>query len=228
VRARRAVTRQPHPDGGAPPLPSQNTAMQAGSTNEGYWICHPRPVGRHATVVATGAGRSGSTMVSRILIDLGVPMGQTLTDHSLEDVEFHLPIRERRRADFTALCRQRDALYDKWGFKFPGIRNQLPGLVGSMREPRLIVTFRDLLAMSTRKHAALHAEILETMLLSAQDHSRFITNIIKAGVPTLLLSYEKCMLNPERAIGRVAEFVGVPVEDGRMAGIVKSVGRTID
>jgi hypothetical protein len=44
-------------------------------TNTGCWVLRPAPLPAEATMVVTGLGRSGTTMIARVLSELGIFIG---------------------------------------------------------------------------------------------------------------------------------------------------------
>src|SRR5262245_26760742 len=136
-------------------------------TNTGIWRHNDAPSSQYATVIAMGLGRSGTTMVARVLIELGMNMGAHLSRRSSEDADIRSRIKANDLSGFQELCRQRDAAHDKWGFKCPAFFPVMNTFSKSVRNPRFIVMFRDVLAisirnkLSSRNNVAIGSDVLE-------------------------------------------------------------------
>ncbi len=131
------------------------------------------PAGEQASVLVTGLGRSGTTMVSRILSALGLFMGDRLSRSTNEDKEFRKIIKTGNMAEFEEHCRRRDERFDRWGFKFPAARHNLSELVLAMRSPRVVVTSRDPLATVLRVASVTGARSLTSRGPSMADAETF-------------------------------------------------------
>lgn len=197
--------------------------MDVSNVNTGYWALRPAPFPSEATIVVTGLGRSGTTMVSRVLSELGVFMGARLTERSNEDADVRQFVKEQNEAQFERLCRMRDAAHAVWGFKSPGFRDHLAGWEKHLRNPRIIFIFRDLLAIALRNQLSMNTDVLEALALATRGYAKALKQIEQCNAPFLLLSYEKCMENPGRAVQRIGEFCGVALTPE----IVESVKQTI-
>jgi len=104
--------------------------------NPGTFILNPSPAGDEASVLVTGLGRSGTTMVSRVLSALGLFMGERVSKGTNEDKDFRNIIKSGSLGKFKKLCRERDEQFKRWGFKYPAARHNLVELTAAMRSPR--------------------------------------------------------------------------------------------
>jgi hypothetical protein len=146
-------------------------------------------------------------MVSRALLELGLPMGNSLSAMSLEDEEFREIAKRRDWASFQRLCAVRNSTHPKWGLKLPQLRSRLPKIERWMRNPRFIVTFRDLLAIASRRQAGDH--VFQDLQHCAAEYSKLAEMISLSKSPILLVSYEKALLNPGRFVSALQEFCGL-------------------
>lgn len=175
------------------------------------------------TIVATGVGRSGTTMVSRILGELGVFMGASLTGPTHEDAEVKQCVKTSDEERFARLCRLRDAGHDVWGFKNPGFRDLLPLWEKHLRNPRVIFIFRDILAIAMRNHLALDMDVLEALGLATRSYDKALRRLSESQCPALLLSYEKCLAAPDEAVQRIGEFCGVSLSAAGVAAATAAI-----
>ncbi len=161
------------------------------------------------TVIVTGVGRSGTSMASKVLEALGVPMGNTGDLAVHEDKDF---LHALLYFDFTRLAlliRDRNDKYARWGFKFPSLQNHLlPPQLAQFRHPHLIVIMRDPVAIASR---SLNSDrdakgVNETLLNVTRQIGDLIGLVERASCPVLLLSYEKFVAFPRAAIEAIAAF----------------------
>lgn len=176
--------------------------------NFGTYLHNPASCGPEASILATGLGRSGTTMVSRVLSKMGVFMGYRLTPMSHEDKDFQTAIKNHDRAEVERLCRDRDLRHTKWGFKCPGARNNITEWTNIMRNPRVIITFRDPLAISLRNALSMKTETLDGVKQAAAGTLRLIEETGKLRCPVLFISYEKALQFPVEAVATIATFCG--------------------
>ena len=182
---------------------------ELGSENFGCAIFNPAPCDEKATIAITGLGRSGTTMVARILRELGVPMGKSIESRFLEDESILYAIKTADMVAFNQICRARDDLYPKWGFKCPAMRVKLQDAVENMRAPRLIVPFRDILAISMRNNLEVSTDTKTALGLAARGYAKMLAAFDNIDVPTLFLSYEKALQYPSNTVKQIATFCGI-------------------
>lgn len=96
-----------------------------------------------------------------------------------------------------------------------------------MRNPRVIFIFRDILAIAQRNHLASNMDMQEALGLAARSYVKALKRLEESRCPALLLSYEKCLADPEFAVARIAEYCGAPLTPA-LAGATKAVIRNGD
>jgi len=178
--------------------------------NEGLHIFHDKPVGDAATIAVTGLGRSGTTMIARVLSELGLHLGDDLSPMSHEDRAVKRLVKARDWDGFERLCRIRDQEHGKWGFKLPAIRSRLTKFGSRMTNPRFIIPFRDLLALSIRR---IDGEDMTAVQLrtTVRDYEKLLDQIELCPCPILVVSYEKALQYPARTVSAIRDFCGLTV-----------------
>lgn len=190
-----------------------SSGEQQGLVNKGLAEINPQPFGGEATLGVLGLTRSGTSMLSSLLHALGVYMGDSIDKAVYEDVEVAAFIDKGDFGGLKAFAAQRDAVRKVWGFKRPNAYKALPQLVGVLRNPRLIVTFRDILAIAMRNHVSMQMDVLPALPRYVAEYGELVRNITAVGCPMLLVSYEKFLQFPDDSINSVAAFCGVPMTD---------------
>ena len=142
---------------------------------------------------------------------LGIFMGHDLANN-YEDPSFGLGATSESMMDSIAA---RNADHDIWGWKFPAAASYLESLHGHLRNPHLVVVFRDL-AATMKGHVRWHnREILHAChdVLMQQQKNWFLLE--RWRVPTFLVSYEKAILEPAFFATELAQLTGMPKPEGQ-------------
>jgi hypothetical protein len=166
------------------------------------------------TVVIAGVPRGGTTMVAAVVDALGVYLGpeEDLRTYTFEDQTMNLPW----LASQHECIEQRNVEFDVWGWKNPGATKSFGELVHALRNPRVIIVFRDLLSSIMGEMNA--DRVLENPeprslnLLIDDALERQERNLIfarRTRLPTLLVSYEKCIIDRNRFLDEIIEFLGL-------------------
>lgn len=180
--------------------------MQA--DNYGHMVLNDAPCPAETTIAVTGMGRSGTTMVARILLALGLPIARGVTSKFLEEKQIIHMLKNREMEAFAALCAERNANHPRWAFKCPTLRVRLKESDPILRNPRYIVTYRDVVAVSSR--VMMQEDIDTAAALEAQARKQYnlMRSLLELSNPVLLLSYEKSMRYPEHTVSLISEFCG--------------------
>jgi hypothetical protein len=186
-----------------------NTPSGQGLVNKGLAVINAAPCGDEATFAVVGLTRSGTSMLSSLLQEMGVFIGAAVDKAVYEDVEVARFIDSGDFEGLKTFIEKRDREHDVWGFKRPNAYRVLPKLVPMLRGPRIIVMFRDILAIAMRNHVSMQMDVISTLPRYVTEYAELVANISGLKCPMLLVSYEKFIQFPEESIERTAEFVGV-------------------
>lgn len=180
-----------------------------GLVNKGLAEVNAEPMGEFATVAVVGLTRSGTSMLSSLLQNFGVHVGEIVDSAVYEDVEIAKLIDARDFAGLKGFLSKRNEAHKVWGFKRPNAYKVLKQLTPLLRKPRIIVTFRDILAIAMRNHVSMQMDIVSALPRYAEEYQELVKNIAGIKCPMLLVSYEKFIQFPEESIERTARFVGI-------------------
>lgn len=182
--------------------------------NSGVWVRHARPNTRAETYIIVGLPRSGTSMVAGCLKHLGIFVGKRANDIVFEDIALSSAIEAGDLARARNLIRDYNARHDRWAWKRPAAWKALPRLLPLFRNPRLIVPFRDVLAISLRNRISVQTDVDLGLVSHTQEYLELLRALDDVQVPTLLLSYEKALLSPARFLDSLVEFCGLsPAEE---------------
>ena len=188
-----------------------NSKSSMGLVNMGIVEINPQPFTGEATVVIAGLTRSGTSMIGSLLHCLGVPLGPKFDKAVFEDVELAGLLESGDGEGFTRAVNARNAAHPVWGFKRPNAYRRLDHIAGQLRQPRLIVLFRDVLAIAMRNHVSMQMEVLPSLPGYIEEYGLLAQNLARVTCPALLVSYEKFIQFPEPSIMQVAAFCGIEI-----------------
>ena len=181
---------------------------------------------RTRTLIVSGVARSGTSMIARVLHGAGVFMGEDMDQIVFEDHAFALAF-ENGGLDAKALGRlrrARDAKHPVWGFKRPHLHVQGTAAVAAFRNPRVILTVRDPVAIAERNAIAEQREPASSLAAAMEDLQAMLQFAQALTCPVLLVSYEKAVRQPARFISRLLDFCGIELEQAeqrRLVGLVE-------
>lgn len=168
------------------------------------------------TAIVSGVGRSGTSMVARVLDCMGIPMGRTEGLAVHEDREFLHALVTFDYVLMRRLIDARNASLSRWGFKFPSLQNHMmPPQLLQFRRPHLIVVVRDPVAVASRAFMSDgRGQSAESVFANAMTQTGDLMKLVlRAECPTLLLSYEKAIAAPAALVESLAAFCGVTLSE---------------
>ncbi len=179
------------------------------------------------TLIISGVARSGTSMVARVLLAAGVYLGENLDDVVFEDSAFALMLESGSyQPDVLAkLLETRNERHPVWGFKRPHLHQQGQDLIRQFRNPHLILTVRDPVAIAERNALSERLEATSALEDAASDLHDLIRYAASAECPVLLVSYEKAISMPEMFVRQLFSFCGLelPISKKRLAALAKLV-----
>ncbi len=170
------------------------------------------------TYVIFGVPRGGTSVMGGLARMCGLYLGDDLP-HNHEDSAFNVDLHRRDGLPALATIEQtidrRNAEHAVWGWKYPRATRYLDDIRSRLRNPHLIVVFRDPVASSSR-HVRGGKEPFDAVLTQNLSNASNLDLLARWEVPTLLVSYERVLARPIRTGVLLAEFLGTPPPpDGR-------------
>ena len=172
----------------------------------------PLPHGTPRTLIVVGPARSGTTMVAKMLHDLGIFMGErlgsTCQDAVMSEISralFH------GRADIShpgieEVLRRRDRLFAVWGWKFTD--HLFEPLYAKTRNPHLILVFRDPVAIATRESVSQGRAVLSSFRRALDQLANFGHLLASTAYPCLAVSYERALKRTPELVEGLLDFAG--------------------
>jgi hypothetical protein len=176
------------------------------------------------TLLITGLARSGTSMLAALLQEAGVWLGDHVYQPIHEDAEITQILRARDFTRLDALIRRQNARMPIWGFKMPDLHLFLQhDELQRFRRPHLLAIFRDPVAVAARSVLSEQADGAEAFIETTDATHSMAQFVRAAGVPFLLLSYEKALLFPEAFIDNLLTFCGIAPNAAKRAGLRRHV-----
>jgi hypothetical protein len=152
-------------------------------------------------------------MVASILKELGVFIGRSVDRAVFEDRDFAAALEAGDPAQLSRLIAERNAQHAVWGFKRPEAYRNLNDLCRLCRNPRVIVTFRDIVTIALRNQISMQMDAMQLLPRLATQYKDLVDTIERASAPCLLISYEKSVQFPLQTAQKIAWFCGLDVSD---------------
>lgn len=165
-----------------------------------------KPVLEQRTYIIAGVERGGTTPVAGAARALGLFLGEGLHQNNEDPLFVHRDYNETIDA-----INLRNATHSVWGWKFPKAFLDLPLYLEYVRNPHLIMVFRDPIASAMGHHKWSGVGICKPIRFHLSESQAYnslnLTHALTAGVPTFLISYEKWLFNIAAGIEELAKFL---------------------
>ena len=175
-----------------------------------------------STFLIVGQARAGTTMLSRLLHEMGVPMGKEIGP-VYEDNKLGAFVKELQCGtvsnEFICEIVKRNEKSKKWGWKRPDLYLYLEHILCKFRNPKIICILRDPVSISGRNEISLSENIEDTtekhfvyLNRAINEQMNIIKKIQAFKISSLLISYEKALLNPTNLITSLSNFAGLDLQ----------------
>ncbi len=182
-----------------------------------------------STVIIFGVNRGGTSMVAGVVRGFGYHLGAELAVNN-EDVDFAYRSHEEMRRSIA----QRNERFSLWGWKFPRAAEYLDGLLDVVRNPKLIVVNRDIVATSLGLLRWDERQPGDALLETLDQMQKNLALVSRWRKPSLFVSYEKAVAAPDAFLQELSVFLNRPlaVDKSRMvkfmaAGSYKSYDHVV-
>lgn len=163
------------------------------------------------TVVIVGVQRGGTSMVAGVVRELGINLGRNLGNNH-EDPEFLSKDIEKIRE----VIAKRNENNEVWGWKMPHSSEYLADLLPDIRNPHVIIVFRNLLAMAESQLKRSETDFAKAFQFSWTRLNQVASIVGKLSCPLMLVNYEQAISKPDAFIDELTLFLGIsPTLDAR-------------
>lgn len=194
-------------------------------TNSGVTVLADTLAADTATIIVVGAPRSGTSMVAAALSALGIFMGDRIDTSVFEDLRLTDAL-ENAPEELPAVVGDYDRKQSVWGFKRPMAFRSIEPHLHLFRNPRLIVPFRDPVAVAKREEVSMGFDFVNHLRLASEMNVELASFALRQSIPVMVCSYEKALFSPMAFVSHLAHFCGRAVTDDllRLASSVISNG----
>ena len=159
------------------------------------------------TFIVTGLQRSGTSLIASILHQAGLFMGSQFNNAIYEDEEIIRVLTAKHLHALREIIERRNAANTRWGFKCPMLCHTLaPHQLGLFDRPRLIIAFRDPVAIAKRTSLSEYRRPMQALHDAMTQQAELMAFLTKVECPSLLLSYEKALTFPHKIIDVILRF----------------------
>lgn len=158
------------------------------------------------TVVIVGTARGGTSMVAGTVRELGINLGARLGENH-EDPKF-LP---QDLDHIRSVIKLRNEELDTWGWKMPHSLAYLDEIEQDLRNPHIILVWRNPLAIALSQVNRTGAKIDNGLNFAADRLQQMVEKIQQLTAPMLLVNYEQGVRQPDDFIDMIAGFLGIEV-----------------
>ncbi len=181
-------------------------------TPEPFWTCRARPQDTVKTIVITGVPRGGTTFGASLVSHLGVPFSGLGEEDRVGSRYSHAGLMGTfGTEEFAAHAREIDRGRDVWAFKHPAAISQQEFVINNVRNPHLIIVFKEPLSVAMRAISIKEKDMadLPKQVGSVLKHYLEAVQFVESSaLPILLLSYDRAMRDLPAAVEGVGEFLG--------------------
>ncbi|WP_420861697.1 hypothetical protein [Algirhabdus cladophorae] len=174
----------------------------------------PSPADVDKTVICYGSPRGGTSMVAGAMYGLGIDIGTDLPVN-LEDYQFNMDKNDLTREEFVdsmiAAIDERNKTKGTWGWKYPSANRYLEDVLTHVRNPHLVLVFRDPIPASIRAGAPHQISTERAILQRLRAEIKNLRIAELCGAPAIAVSYEKAAQQPEVFLEEMAEFLGTGI-----------------
>jgi hypothetical protein len=177
--------------------------------NKGFIL--NRPSGEPGrTFIVTGLHRSGTSFVASTLYQAGLFMGSEFNSAVHEDEEITQVLAAKRFDALQNIIEYRNSTNARWGFKCPLLCDSLgPKCMNLFDRPRLIITFRDPVAIAMRTSLSEYQQPMQALHNATAQQAQLMDFLEKIECPSLLVSYEKALAFPQEIVDVILRFCDI-------------------
>lgn len=164
------------------------------------------------TYIVFGTARGGTTMVAGVMRGFGLDMGPQIEPRNQESAPFmhEIPTEQMRES-----LREYNEQHQIWGWKNPYAIDYLPEIWSEIRNPHLICVMRDAVANGQGLHRWEDFGATRAVREVLQRQTRNMDMISERDCPSLMISYEKAISEPDFFVEELGQWLGIEVKKAR-------------
>jgi len=175
------------------------------------------------TIVVVGLERSGTSMVAKLLSELGIFLGAQRNTSVYEDPQIFSALENQNISQFEDLVEKFNADHNIWGWKRPQAFQYASDFEERVRNIHYIVLFRDSLSIASRNSISIGLPILDNLAQTSKKNDDLCRFVIASKKPMLCVSYEKAMADKEQFIQHLIDYLGIRVDKETRNIAIKSM-----
>lgn len=161
-------------------------------------------------IIVVGVARGGTSLIAGILENLGLFMGDKSCKPVFEDVHLSSFFEDGNDKKVAEIISEYQRKHKIFGWKRPSSISQLQKVDSLFSKPKYIFIFKDVLSIAARNKISMQSKSLFPSMQDALNKYSLAISFIKETQPdSLLISYEKAMLNQNELVNTINTFCGL-------------------
>lgn len=174
------------------------------------------------TVIVMGVARSGTSLATQTLYNLGVFMGEKLSEGSYEDLAFAEQVKSNSK-DLKATIEQRNAAHETWGFKLTSAFTSASEVMSEFERPLIITPIRDFVAVLKRRKMAKDKSLEDLFGRYVKQQTELFDFLTESNAPQFVYSHRDATENPKAFVQELVSAIGLSVDDAVIDKCVDSI-----
>lgn len=171
------------------------------------------------TLIVLGAPRGGTSALAGALAAMGIYMGRGASAPVFESLALANAIERDERETVKRLVEEFNGEHPVWAFKRPGFTRFVNAFHHYFRNPVYLAIFRDPAATANRSYISgrLKINYLKKLRRVLSTYGSVLDFVESSGAPTLFISYEKLLQDPDSTLGCIVRELSLSVSDELLA-----------
>lgn len=168
------------------------------------------------TFVVTGAARGGTSVLSYVLYNAGLFIGERLGKFNHEDQDVLELSRDESSfiARFKNVIERRNAAHRQWGFKLPSATSSLVKALPHLRNPVLVIAVRNPLATLRTIHKRDPAFFTFADMISYAEQANSSLSLVRDTLcPFVLVDIDAARTAPQLFLEEFTQALGLTIAD---------------
>ncbi|MEZ4720857.1 MAG: hypothetical protein R2813_03150 [Flavobacteriales bacterium] len=179
--------------------------------------------GNERTIIVFGIPRSGTTMAAKVLRSIGVDMGNS-DNPVAEDTEMARILEKSGSPEqLRDYIKDRNERSSVWGWKRPESFRYRDKFIKELRNPHIVILFRDPLAIAIRENISMGENVLSKLSQSIKRYEAIVRFVGNTNLPCMLVSYEKAIQDPKALVQAMAAFTGLVVDNKTVEATIEQI-----
>ncbi len=178
---------------------------------------------KNSTIIILGVARSGTSMITSVLDRLGVFLGSKAKGAVKEDAELFSAMEMGDDAKVEQIIARYNEQHAVWAFKRPEAFTYIKKYLPYLRNPKIVVIFRDPVAIARRNEISMYSDFMGQLERSTKKLLELTHFVNSQKNPVLFVSYEKALYRPDHFVKVLSDFCGLDLDEKTQEIAIKEI-----